>query len=58
MKIDDNSIAHAKLKALYLPFVLKDSTESHHRRQEREANFDVFDKVRDPSFQILCFVTF
>ena len=38
IKLDDNSTAHAKLQALYLPFVLKNGMESRHRRQER---FDV-----------------
>ena len=52
MKIDDNSTTHAKLQALYLPFVLKSGMESHHRRQERATNFDVFDKVSEPSSKL------
>ena len=40
-KLDDNSTAHAKLQALYLPFVLKNGMESSCRRQERETNFDI-----------------
>ena len=52
-KLDDNSTTHAKLQALYLPFVLKNGTESHHRRQERETGFEVFDKVSEPSFQVV-----
>ena len=52
-KLEDNYIAHAKLQALYLPFVLKNGMVSRHRRQERETNFDVFDKVSEPSFQIV-----
>ena len=40
-KLDDNSTANAKLQALYLPFVLKNGTESHHRRQEREINWAI-----------------
>ena len=52
-KLDDNSTAHAKLQTLYLLFVLKNGTESHHRRQERETNFEVFDKVSEPSFQVI-----
>ena len=47
--LDGNSTTHAKLQALYLTFVLKNGTESRHRRQERERNFDVFDKVSEPS---------
>ena len=54
----DNYTTHAKLQALYLPFVLKNGTESRHRRQERETNFDVFDKVSEPSFELFGFVTF
>ena len=57
-KLDNNSTAYAKLQALYLPFVLKNGTESRHRRQERETNFDVFDKVSEPSFKLFGFVTF
>ena len=52
MKLDDNSTAHAKIQALYLPFVLKNGTEGRHRRQG-ETNFDVFDKVSEPSFQVV-----
>ena len=52
-KLDDNSIANAKLQAVYLPFVLKNGMESHHRRQERETNFEVFNKVSEPSFQVV-----
>ena len=52
-KPDDNSTAHAKLQALYLPFVLKNGTESRQRRLERETNFEVFDKVNEPSFQVV-----
>ena len=51
--MENNSIAHAKLQALYLSFMLKDSTESHNRRQERETNFYIFDKVGEPSFQVV-----
>ena len=40
-KLDDNSTAQVKLQALYLPFVLKNGTESRHKRQERETNFDI-----------------
>ena len=53
IKIDDKSTAHAKLQALYLPFMLKNGTESRHRRQERETNLNVFDKVSEPSFQVV-----
>ena len=52
-KIADNSPTHAKLQALYLPLVLKNGTESHNRRQERETNFNVLDKVSEPSFQVV-----
>ena len=52
-KPDDNSTAHTKLQALYLPFVLKNGTESRQRRLERETNFEVFDKVSEPSFQVV-----
>ena len=39
-KLDDKSTAHAKVQALYLPFVLKNGTERRHGK-ERETNFDV-----------------
>ena len=41
------------LQALYLPFMQKNGTESCHRNQERETNFDIFDKVSEPSFQLV-----
>ena len=53
MKLDDNSTAHTKPQASYLPFVLKNGTKSCHKRQERETNFDVFDKVSESSFQVV-----
>ena len=40
------------LQALYLPLVQKNGTESCHRNQERERNYDVFDKVSEPSFEV------
>ena len=56
MKLDDNSTAHATIQALYLPFVLKNGMEGRHRRQG-ETNFDVFDKVSEPSFQVVWLCT-
>ena len=40
-------------QALYLPFVQKNCMESRHRNQEKERNFDIFDKVSEPSFQVV-----
>ena len=57
-KIADHSPAHAKLEALYLPFVLKNGMESRHRRREREIKFYNFAKVSEPSSKLLGFVTF
>ena len=56
-KVDDNSTAHAQLQALYLPFVLENDTESHHRRLEREANFDVSTRLVSRLSKLFGFVS-
>ena len=49
----DSSSIYVTIQAFYLPFMWKKGTESHHRRQERETNFNVFAKAKvgEPSFQ-------